>query len=498
MCIFIFMIALLCKNGAEAHEKTFPSADQRYSVLTGMLPKRIDLVAGGKFKLGGRDETYSTNFGMRLLFRAVEMKAAYTIPDTRFDSLPKYQNPVFGLRLSLSEALGIPLEIKGGNLTLGGSFQKLKDPRLSENAYALGQPSYSSAGLGIFLPSFYAVQKPYALGAELRVKGKNVFKDFGAALFYGENDVFAASTRIGIRIGSKNSTGCSFTAARTRKKRRAVIRFGDDMFASSDRKWNLCVHPVFQSPFYRAAASVCIFEGLKGGWMPTFAVENAVKIGFFTLNAGAFYSPHKDVITASLAKSRTIAQFKVNPQTAFYFPEASIRIKTGALFLLEERRKTTRKKILTAKAGIGTGLDFGVNSVRLHFKAENLILSTSFSSLWNRGITVPNEKIFESASYTVGALFFQKSELNPLCAVSCAYSPKRGTIPERTQYKASASIRIPNAKAYAPAVQLSAGGSVKMRGSAHSASSVQVRAALTWKTSSMTVSGSAELLCQVR
>ena len=493
-----FMLAAAGGSTIEARGKSSISAEQQTSALNVMLPKRLDLVVGGKIKTGGKVEAYSANIGARFLFREAEIKTAYTIPETRFSSRPDYQNPVFGLRLSLKEAAGVPLELKGGNLTLGGSFRRLKNPRLTENAYALGQASYAAAGLEIFLPSFSAAQKPYGVGADVRVKGKSAFKDFDTALFYGENGVFAASSCLNFRIGGQNSAGFSFTAAQTAKKRSRVVCFGDDIFDSSGRKWNFCVQSTLQSSFYRASASVCVFEGVKGDWMPAFTFENGVKVRFFTLNTGAFYVPRKDTVSASLVKQRTIAQFKVNPQTSFYFFDDSVRIKTGALLLLEEKRKTARTNILTAKAGLGGGIDIDKTSVRVHFKVENCVLSSGARAFWERGSPVLNQKIFDGVFYTVSASFSQKSGLKPFCAASCVFSPKYGSISETAQYNAAASIRIPAATVYAPSVYLGAGGSVKTRGGALAPSSVKAQAVLTWKTRGMTVSGSARLTYEFR
>ena len=129
--------------------------------------------------------------------------------------------------------------------------------------------------------------------------------------------------------------------------------------------------------------------------MPAFTFENGVKVRFFTLNTGAFYVPRKDTVSASLVKQRTIAQFKVNPQTSFYFFDDSVRIKTGALLLLEEKRKTARTNILTAKAGFGSGIDIDKTAVRVHFKVENCVLSSGARAFWERGIPVLNQKIFD-------------------------------------------------------------------------------------------------------
>ncbi|MGP1458852.1 MAG: hypothetical protein ACTTKL_06035 [Treponema sp.] len=491
--IFVFVIALASGGIASAREESGGSAARRNAAQSVLLPKRIDIVSGVKFKTDGESASYSLNNGARFLFRDIEIRAAHKIPETGFNSRPEYVNPVFGLRFSLKDAAGIPLEIKGGNLDLGGSFKKLKNPLLPQNAYALPLQSYSAKGIGVFLPSFYAAQKPYAVSAEANVKRRDVFKEFGAAAFYAEHGVFAASTHADFRLGRRNSIGFSFTAARTNKKRNAAFRFGEDLFNSSSGKWNFCAQSAFLSSFYRASASVCVFEDVRGGWKPAYSFENSVKTGFFTLNAGVFYAPHKDTVTASLIKQRTSAQFRFNPQWTFYFSDDFIRVKTGALFLLEEKWKTARKKTLSAKVGIGTGIDFDKSSVRLNVAAENLTAAGSFRSLWERGVIVSDGKILEGASYAVGASFFQKSGLKTFCAASAHFYPKRGRIPAAALYKLSASVTLPSLQSYALSVQLSAGCSVKTKtiGGAADKTSAHLRAALKWRSGVMNVSCSA-------
>ncbi len=101
------MLAASGAGFAEPFKDASVSAHPHNAALNLMLPKRIDLFSGAKFKLGADDDSYAANFGSRFLFRATELRAAYTVPETRFDRRPAYRNPVFGLRVSLKEAAGI-------------------------------------------------------------------------------------------------------------------------------------------------------------------------------------------------------------------------------------------------------------------------------------------------------------------------------------------------------------------------------------------------------
>ena len=500
-CIFILAFSLIWNVFSESGEiskyKSGQSATvKKYSGLSSasssgkiFLPRKISVVSGVRFKSDIGKKSYSANLGAQFLFRDFELKAAYKIPETLFSQNIDRTETSFGARFSFNKIAKLPIELKAGNLSLGGSFQILKNPALSETVYALPIVPCTAGGIAVSLPSFSAAAKPCAASISFNLLNKNLLKAFSVSCFYNEKDIFAASINASIRAGKSGIIGCSGTAARTPLKKNAVCS-GESFFSSYGRKWNFCAQTSFSSQYCGAKLSVCFFENLKSDFGKTYSFENFIKTGFFLLNTGVFYAPDKNTVTASLAKQKTLVQFKLNPQGTFFFAEDKIRLKTGAAVLLEEKRKTVRRKTFTAKLGAGFRLDCSTFTAKLNFKAENFYLADSIKSFAERGIRADNAKIFDSASYTVSASLFQNTGFYPFFAASAVFTPKGKNNLFTAQYKADASIRL-SALVHADCdVKLSGGYSVKVCGGEFEKSSINMKITQTFRTGRIFIGGS--------
>ena len=454
------------------------------------LPRKIAVYSGVKFKSDKEQQSYSANLGAQFLFRDFELKAAYKIPETLFAENPEKTEAVFGTRFSFNKIAKIPIEIKAGNLTLGGSFRILKNPALSGSTYALSALPCKAKGISVTLPSFSGYRNPYAASMCINISNKNFLKSFYASCFYNEKDVFAASLSTSFYAGKKNIIGFSGTAARTPLNRKESLRLDGNLFSSSGRKWNFCAQSSLSSEYCGAKLSVCFFENPKTSWGKTYSFENFIKAGFFLLNASAFYAPDKNTLTASLTKQKTLLQFKLNPQGTFSFAGDKVIVKTGISVLAEEKLKTVKRKTFTAKSGAALRVDYSVFSAKLNFKAENIYLSGSLKSFAARGIEADGEKVFGAASYTLSASFLQKAGLYPFCAVSAIFTPHGKNNLFISQYKADASIKLPALVHGDCGLKLSCGYSAKICGDEIEKSSVNIKIAQNFRAGRIFVGGS--------
>ena len=183
-------------------------------------------------------------------------------------------------------------------------------------------------------------------------------------------------------------------------------------------------------------------------------------------------------------------QFKLNPQGTFFFAEDKIRLKTGATVLLEEKRKTVRRKTFTAKLGAGFRVDCSTFTAKLNFKAENFYLADSIKSFAERGIRADNAKIFDSASYTVSASLFQNTGFYPFFAASAVFTPKGKNNLFTAQYKADASIRFSSLIHAGCDFKLSGGYSVKVCGGEFEKSSINMKITQSFRTGRIFIGGS--------
>ncbi len=424
-----------------------------FGVRKGDVFKRFEFSTAARFMTDSNflPEKYAFYTGAGFYFRDFELKAAYKIPEVRFSATPAWNNIALGAAFSLKDLLDVPLVVKGGSMSLGGSLHKLKNPTLASASYPLAVPSAAVSGVTASLPSFYGQAKTPAIGAEFlyRNQMKTAVPDkIGAAVFWGTDNVFAASALTEFSARGRAAFGFAFTAANTPvspprsylgRKQRESNPFPDGM-------WSGSMQAAFRSPVFRTKCTVFLFQSVRVPASPAFASENRLHIGRFNLNVAGFYALSENTLTASGRPLKTLSQIKLNPQFDFPVSGHAARLKTGLNLLLEEkkRRPTKRKsgsREFTLSLSAGTAIEWKDYTSSVSCTAGGFYLGDSAERIC-AGIIPPEKRVFENVSYGLRWVTVRKVPPHTFLAAAVEVTPPNAQKRMKTRSKLAASVKL--------------------------------------------------------
>ena len=417
------------------------------------LFKRFELSTAARFMNSSAflPEKYAFYTGSGLVFRDFELKAAYKIPETSFSRLPEWDGIAFGAAFSLKELLGAPLVVKGGGLSLGGSFYKLKNPLLSSASNALSVPYVALSGVTASLPSISANRKPLAIGAEFNYRKRakaNALEKIGAATYWGSDKLFAASVLTDFALPGRTAFGVALTAvnAPVQAPRSYSGRKLREYLSFPDGRWSGSAQAAFRSPVFRTKCTAFLFQSLRMPAVPVFASENSLHIGLFDLNVAGFYAVSENTLTASARSLRTLTQIKLNPQFNFPASARGVQFKSGVSLLLEEKKRHPTKRKPQRRAfmlsfSAAAAADWRNYSSSVMCTVGGFYLGDSTEHIF-AGIVPPEKLIFENVSYGLRWRFAQKAP--PSVSFSSAFevTPSSAYKEIKTCSKLAASVQV--------------------------------------------------------
>ena len=301
-----------------------------------------------------------------------------------------------------------PFVFQGGNILIGGSVSRLKNPLLDSDVDGFFNCFTQPAVVTSQLPSFTSFTNPFSLFLELAYKkedkNNNIFQSFvtnGSYTPYSHEANFAAQIELNITEGFslREATGISLFNIEEKpqttwysnlpyyKSRQSIVM--DNQIAFN-------IFDIFQSNL-----SVFIYENPFRKYFPVFKLENIAQWDKYKISLSAFINTNKNLITNDNIILNPLFQIKSNFQFSLPLSNEKL-IKSGCTFYC----KMPLELPLSPDIKFGIRGSFHNNfinvncqssfSFKLHYIEENepqivfTFFSSSLETIWDLGKFKPN------------------------------------------------------------------------------------------------------------
>ena len=354
------------------------------------------------FNLKEKDSSYSVKGGSKILLKGMDLRIFDSSQTCKFDEdflLKKFQ---FGAGVNFLDLFNIPLVIKVGNLSQGGSVSKMNSPSLSNYISPFSNSVSSVSGIEIFLPSVTSSEKPYSASASVNLifKEKESFlKKLNFSAFCDSDLKFISSVFSKFSLGKKKSMQASlnfgfFTVEKEASSWKSkVLLYPETRIFSANFQWNM-ISPVFDSFF-----SMNVYESPFSEVNFTFSSQNKIKVGHFSVGFQGFFSTYDEIITSSGKNLTSLFQLKFLPEFKVFSPNNKFMLNFGFSSFLEKKKVSVfDEPEILGKSSLGIELRTLKMSSRFVFGTNYLDFS-EFDFKNVKSIFSKTEYVFSLKSY---------------------------------------------------------------------------------------------------
>lgn len=306
----------------------------------------------------------------------------------------------------------VPLTIKVGNLSPGGSLSKLNNPLLSTSISPFTSAGTSASNITASLPGYSAFSKPLSafgqisvfpralsLSGSSRQRGFYIKKVAANLWSSSENSEPAISLLTDFCLSRNSSLTCASTFGFFDYESKCSSSwFSDQNFYHAGKHLCTLNQAAYTYGKFSTLISVASYEQPDANFTHIYRTENKVRIANFTLGSSVLYNPYQNVMTSSQKIIDPCVQLKNSLQYQF---------------------RGGKHLPVFYKAGINSYVNFNLEKkehqakLSAGFQGTSALMSLSVYTTANFDFTNSNQQIqsfdFDSAALTIkNTLYFQK------------------------------------------------------------------------------------------
>lgn len=343
---------------------------------------------GVKIPEDGGSKEISSDSGLKLSFRNLDLRIYESVEKTEFDSLPveipkdHIENPRYGAGVYLFQET-LPLTLKAGKNSYSKSLSKIRKPSPSFSDNPISGAFAFSHGLGPTLPTLASSEQP--LSASISLSSEKILPaQISFEAFADEEKNSAFSICASKKIGKLDSAELSITGARLFVEGKSSILkktgadFNSDFFLSGLAEFS------FRSPLLKTILrggiqespyetdSLWFSANARSAWR-NFLVD----ISYFAIPT-AKDSPKSAPLACPGGIQRTVEQAAVRPQVAFLLGKSGwAEIRFGASAVESWKISSTKdsEMLNVGKLRAGGSLETNPFGAKIDFTAANILIS---------------------------------------------------------------------------------------------------------------------------
>ncbi len=333
----------------------------------------------------------------------------------------------------------LPVVIKAGNLSVGGSLAKLNSPAIYSSISPFIASSVRISGLDVSLPQYNNFSSPPSYFFDIGLKAGEILKKLSLSMLYKNDkdagDSFIVSGQIKVKALGKSDLAYCFTGGLyPYQKKKLTGWYTEENYYHEGR--HLCFNNQFSFLLggYSSLFIVSTYQSPFADFAHTWRLENILKAGNFTFSCNCFYNPNEQLITSSDKKLRPLLQFSAGGHYRFLthgYPPLSI---TCGINSLVQINLADKKHSLKTSAGVNYSTGDFSGKLITDINAKLIEESTGIKAVFEDG-SLETADTFYINNFTCSLsgkfTFAPYSNNTKWCfsekiAFSCSWSDKKG------------------------------------------------------------------------